>query len=65
VRYRESRFFDLVTGLHPSGKVSAKRKKNIAFCRFAARFLLTTLAGKCSHIGSYSRTPYLEGVKGE
>jgi len=41
-----------MTGLHPPGKVSSERKENIAFRRFVL-LLLTALAGKLAHCGSY------------
>ena len=41
-----------MTGLHPPGKVSSERKENIAFRRFVL-LLLTALAGKLPHSGSY------------
>ena len=34
---RRCQVFDLVAGLHPPGKVSSERKKNIAFCLLSAR----------------------------
>src|SRR5450755_1056756 len=52
VRYRESRLFDLVTGLHPPGKSQFQTKKEYRLLPVRRPLpLLTTLAGKCSIIG--------------